>query len=122
MKMASCTHSSGIELNMNGPVRISKDSPSYQLPTATVVNAPIVSSNTSVSTTIAQDAPSTSHSLSSLQVHLHSFPQGGASWTQLSRKTPQFLKADPVIPQIKAIGIFIAMCNQEYDHSTDGCQ
>ncbi|GKF19926.1 hypothetical protein Tco_0068564, partial [Tanacetum coccineum] len=33
------------------------------------VNAPIVFTNTSVSTMIAQDAPSTSHSLSSLQVH-----------------------------------------------------
>ncbi|GJS96875.1 hypothetical protein Tco_0803843 [Tanacetum coccineum] len=44
----------------------------------TVVNAPIVSTNTSVSTTIAQDAPSTSHSLSSLQVHPPVFPQGVA--------------------------------------------
>ncbi|GKD84505.1 retrovirus-related pol polyprotein from transposon TNT 1-94 [Tanacetum coccineum] len=35
------------------------------VPTATIVNVPIVSTNTSVSTTIAQDAPSTSHSLSS---------------------------------------------------------
>ncbi|GJX05702.1 retrovirus-related pol polyprotein from transposon TNT 1-94 [Tanacetum coccineum] len=42
---------------------------SEPVPTATVVNAPIVSTNTSVSTTIAQDAPSTSHSLSSSQVH-----------------------------------------------------
>ncbi|GJZ06642.1 retrovirus-related pol polyprotein from transposon TNT 1-94 [Tanacetum coccineum] len=33
---------------------------SEPVPTATVVNAPIVSTNTSVSTTIAQDAPSTS--------------------------------------------------------------
>ncbi|GJS43416.1 putative reverse transcriptase domain-containing protein [Tanacetum coccineum] len=41
---------------------------SEPVPTATVVNAPIVSTNTSVSTTIAQDAPSTSHSLSSSQV------------------------------------------------------
>ncbi|GJT64805.1 hypothetical protein Tco_1016285 [Tanacetum coccineum] len=49
---------------------------SEPVPTATVVNAPIVSTNTSVSTTIAQDAPSTSHSLSSLQVHPTVFPQG----------------------------------------------
>ncbi|GKE71799.1 retrovirus-related pol polyprotein from transposon TNT 1-94, partial [Tanacetum coccineum] len=47
--------------------------------TATVVNAPIVSTNTSVSTTIAQDAPSTSHSLPSLQVHPIVFPQGVAA-------------------------------------------
>ncbi|GKB94966.1 retrovirus-related pol polyprotein from transposon TNT 1-94, partial [Tanacetum coccineum] len=40
---------------------------SEPVPMATVVNAPIVSTNTSVSTTIAQDAPSTSHSLSSSQ-------------------------------------------------------
>ncbi|GJS03924.1 hypothetical protein Tco_0320432 [Tanacetum coccineum] len=49
---------------------------SEPVPTATVVNAPIVSTNTSVSTTIAQDAPSTTHSLSSLQVHPPVFPQG----------------------------------------------
>ncbi|GJX51303.1 retrovirus-related pol polyprotein from transposon TNT 1-94 [Tanacetum coccineum] len=49
------------------------------VPTATVVNAPIVSTNTSVSTTIAQDAPSTSHSLSSSQVHPPVFPQGVAA-------------------------------------------
>ncbi|GJU64497.1 retrovirus-related pol polyprotein from transposon TNT 1-94 [Tanacetum coccineum] len=49
------------------------------VPTATVVNAPIVSTNTSVSTTIAQDAPSTSHSLSSSQVHPLVFPQGVAA-------------------------------------------
>ncbi|GJU30682.1 retrovirus-related pol polyprotein from transposon TNT 1-94 [Tanacetum coccineum] len=48
---------------------------SEPIPTATVVNAPIVSTNTSVSTTIAQDAPSTSHSLSSSQVHPLVFPQ-----------------------------------------------
>ncbi|GKD55348.1 retrovirus-related pol polyprotein from transposon TNT 1-94 [Tanacetum coccineum] len=47
--------------------------------TATVVNAPIVSTNTSVSTTIAQDAPSTSHSLSSSQGHPPVFPQGVAA-------------------------------------------
>ncbi|GJU71078.1 hypothetical protein Tco_1262483 [Tanacetum coccineum] len=35
---------------------------SEPVPTATVVNAPIVSTNTSISTSIAQDAPSTSHS------------------------------------------------------------
>ncbi|GJY23066.1 hypothetical protein Tco_0396724, partial [Tanacetum coccineum] len=52
---------------------------SEPVPTATVVNAPIVSTNTSVSTTIAQDAPSTSHSLSSLQVHPPVFPQGVAA-------------------------------------------
>ncbi|GKD76858.1 hypothetical protein Tco_1339479, partial [Tanacetum coccineum] len=46
--------------------------------TATIVNVPIVSTNTFVSTTIAQDAPSTSHSLSSLQVHPPVFPQGVA--------------------------------------------
>ncbi|GJR42784.1 hypothetical protein Tco_1310887 [Tanacetum coccineum] len=49
------------------------------VPTATVVNAPIVSTNTSVSTMIAQDAPSTSHSLSSSQVHPPVFPQGVAA-------------------------------------------
>ncbi|GJS98356.1 hypothetical protein Tco_0819526 [Tanacetum coccineum] len=47
--------------------------------TATVVNAPIVSTNTSVSTTIAQDAHFTSHLLSSSQVHPLVFPQGVAS-------------------------------------------
>ncbi|GJU21709.1 integrase, catalytic region, zinc finger, CCHC-type containing protein [Tanacetum coccineum] len=35
---------------------------SEPVPKATVVNAPIISTNTSVSTTIAQDAPTTSHS------------------------------------------------------------
>ncbi|GJT71797.1 hypothetical protein Tco_1031083 [Tanacetum coccineum] len=52
---------------------------SEPVPTATVVNALIVSTNTSVSTTITQDAPSTSHSLSSLQVHPLVFPQGVAA-------------------------------------------
>ncbi|GKC13764.1 retrovirus-related pol polyprotein from transposon TNT 1-94, partial [Tanacetum coccineum] len=52
---------------------------SEPVPTATVVNAPVVSTNTSVSTTIAQDAPSTSHSLSSSQVHPPVFPQGVAA-------------------------------------------
>ncbi|GJU71479.1 retrovirus-related pol polyprotein from transposon TNT 1-94 [Tanacetum coccineum] len=52
---------------------------SEPVPMATVVNAPIVSTNTSVSTTIAQDAPSTSHSLSSSQVHPPVFPQGVAA-------------------------------------------
>ncbi|GJX93948.1 retrovirus-related pol polyprotein from transposon TNT 1-94 [Tanacetum coccineum] len=52
---------------------------SEPVPTATVVNAPIVSTNTSVSTTIAQDAPFTSHSLSSSQVHPLVFPQGVAA-------------------------------------------
>ncbi|GJW80919.1 retrovirus-related pol polyprotein from transposon TNT 1-94 [Tanacetum coccineum] len=52
---------------------------SEPVPTATVVNAPIVSINTSVSTTIAQDAPSISHSLSSSQVHPPVFPQGVAA-------------------------------------------
>ncbi|GJZ35902.1 retrovirus-related pol polyprotein from transposon TNT 1-94 [Tanacetum coccineum] len=56
---------------------------SEPVPTATVVNAPIVSTNTSVSTTIAQDAPSTSHSLSSLQVLSSSLSQG-VSVDQLS--------------------------------------
>ncbi|GJW85174.1 retrovirus-related pol polyprotein from transposon TNT 1-94 [Tanacetum coccineum] len=49
------------------------------VPTATVVNAPIVSTNTSVSTMIAQDAPSTSHSLSSSKGHPLVFPQGVAA-------------------------------------------
>ncbi|GKC64968.1 retrovirus-related pol polyprotein from transposon TNT 1-94 [Tanacetum coccineum] len=49
------------------------------VPTATVINAPTVSTNTYVSTTIAQDAPSTSHSLSSSQVHPPVFPQGVAA-------------------------------------------
>ncbi|GJV71380.1 hypothetical protein Tco_1491375 [Tanacetum coccineum] len=52
------------------------------VPMATVVNALIVSTNTSVSTSIAQDAPSTSHSLSSLQVHPPVFPQGEPSSAQ----------------------------------------
>ncbi|GJU46013.1 retrovirus-related pol polyprotein from transposon TNT 1-94 [Tanacetum coccineum] len=52
---------------------------SEPVPMATVVNAPIVSTNTSVSTTIAQDAPSTSHSLSSSQVHPPVFPQSVAA-------------------------------------------
>ncbi|GKG26805.1 hypothetical protein Tco_0402508 [Tanacetum coccineum] len=47
---------------------------SEPVPMATVVNAPIVSINTSVSLAIAQDAPSTSHSLSSSQVHPPIFP------------------------------------------------
>ncbi|GJZ21662.1 retrovirus-related pol polyprotein from transposon TNT 1-94 [Tanacetum coccineum] len=70
--MALVRISSGPEPKMNG-------SYSEPVPTATVVNAPIVSTNTSVSTTIAQDAPSTSHSLSSLQVHPPVFPQGVAA-------------------------------------------
>ncbi|GJZ71599.1 hypothetical protein Tco_0635450 [Tanacetum coccineum] len=52
---------------------------SEPVPTATIVNALIVSTNMSVSTTIAQDAPSTSHSLSSSQVHPPVFPQGVAA-------------------------------------------
>ncbi|GJR08749.1 retrovirus-related pol polyprotein from transposon TNT 1-94 [Tanacetum coccineum] len=43
------------------------------------MNTLIVSINTFVSTTIAQDAPSTSHSLSSSQVHPLVFPQGVAA-------------------------------------------
>ncbi|GJR17178.1 hypothetical protein Tco_0965705 [Tanacetum coccineum] len=56
---------------------------SEPVPTATVVNAPIVSTNTSVSTTIAQDAPSTSRY--HCQPHkciLHIFPQGEPSSAQ----------------------------------------
>ncbi|GKG09104.1 hypothetical protein Tco_0337850, partial [Tanacetum coccineum] len=49
------------------------------VPTATIVNAPIVSTNTFVSTMIAQDALSTSNSLSSSQVHPLVFPQGVAA-------------------------------------------
>ncbi|GKF87765.1 hypothetical protein Tco_0258642 [Tanacetum coccineum] len=49
---------------------------SEPVPTATVINAPIVSINTYVSTMIAQDAPSTSHSLSSSQGNPLVFPQG----------------------------------------------
>ncbi|GKA92753.1 hypothetical protein Tco_0814678 [Tanacetum coccineum] len=52
---------------------------SEPVPTATVVNALIVSTNTYISTMIAQDAPSTSHSLSSSQVHPLVFPQGVAA-------------------------------------------
>ncbi|GJV31454.1 retrovirus-related pol polyprotein from transposon TNT 1-94 [Tanacetum coccineum] len=59
------------------PAKQSTDSET--VPTATVVNAPIVSTNTSVSTTIAQDAPSTSNSQSSSQVHPPVFPQGVAA-------------------------------------------
>ncbi|GJZ52827.1 retrovirus-related pol polyprotein from transposon TNT 1-94 [Tanacetum coccineum] len=55
---------------------------SEPVPTATVVNAPIVSTNTSVSTRIAQDVPSISHSLSSSQVHPPVFPQGEPSSAQ----------------------------------------
>ncbi|GJY33256.1 hypothetical protein Tco_0417725 [Tanacetum coccineum] len=63
---------------------------SEPVPTATVVNAPIVSTNTSVSTTIAQDAPSTSHLLSSLLVILLVFPQstsGDVSLTEPNQVT-----------------------------------
>ncbi|GJY73719.1 retrovirus-related pol polyprotein from transposon TNT 1-94 [Tanacetum coccineum] len=67
----------------NGSARVretcDQSSDSEPVPTATVVNALIVSINTSVSTTIAQDAPSTSHSLSSSQVHPPVFPQGVAA-------------------------------------------
>ncbi|GJX10712.1 hypothetical protein Tco_0200571 [Tanacetum coccineum] len=52
---------------------------SKPVPTATVVNAPIISTNTSISITIAQDAPSISHSLSTSQVHPPVFPQGVAA-------------------------------------------
>ncbi|GJX38156.1 hypothetical protein Tco_0251459 [Tanacetum coccineum] len=49
---------------------------SEPVPTTTVVNALIVSTNTSVSTTIAQDAPSTSpFHCHPLQVHPPVFPQ-----------------------------------------------
>ncbi|GKF77120.1 hypothetical protein Tco_0229590 [Tanacetum coccineum] len=48
---------------------------SEPVPTATAVNVPIVSTNTSVSTSIAQDAPFTSHLSLSLKVH----PQGVAA-------------------------------------------
>ncbi|GJW38622.1 hypothetical protein Tco_0064467 [Tanacetum coccineum] len=64
---------------------------SEPVPTATVVNASIVSTNTSVSTMIAQDAPSTSHSLSSSQVHPPVFPQGVAAGTNIEGR-PQLLK------------------------------
>ncbi|GJU77386.1 retrovirus-related pol polyprotein from transposon TNT 1-94, partial [Tanacetum coccineum] len=66
-------HMHDVFLATNYPKQSTDSEP---VPTATVVNAPIVSTNTSVSTTIAQDAPSTSHSLSSLQVHPPVFPQG----------------------------------------------
>ncbi|GKF79509.1 hypothetical protein Tco_0235077, partial [Tanacetum coccineum] len=52
---------------------------SEPVPTASLVNTLIVSTNTSISTTIAQDAPSTSHSLSSSQVHPPIVPQGVAA-------------------------------------------
>ncbi|GJY90434.1 retrovirus-related pol polyprotein from transposon TNT 1-94 [Tanacetum coccineum] len=52
---------------------------SEPIPAATVVNAPIVSTNTNVSTTIAQDAPSTSYSLPSSEVYPPVFPQGVAT-------------------------------------------
>ncbi|GKB69634.1 retrovirus-related pol polyprotein from transposon TNT 1-94 [Tanacetum coccineum] len=52
---------------------------SESVPTPTVVNALIVSTNSSVSTTIAQDAPSTNNSQSSSQVHPPVFPQGVAA-------------------------------------------
>ncbi|GKF47249.1 hypothetical protein Tco_0137051, partial [Tanacetum coccineum] len=57
---------------------------SEPVPTATIVDAPIDSTNTYVSTTITQDAPSTSHSLSSLQVHPLVFPQGEPSSATMS--------------------------------------
>ncbi|GJW93230.1 hypothetical protein Tco_0172902 [Tanacetum coccineum] len=53
---------------------------SEPVPMATVVNAPIVSTNTYVSTTIAQDAPSISHSLSSFNEHP---PVFSSRWMQL---------------------------------------
>ncbi|GKD98293.1 retrovirus-related pol polyprotein from transposon TNT 1-94 [Tanacetum coccineum] len=62
---------------------------SEPVPTATVDKAPIVSMNTSVSTMIAQDAPSTSHSLSFHKV---------LQLDQLS-KIPQLLKLT-FIPQL----------------------
>ncbi|GJU37074.1 retrovirus-related pol polyprotein from transposon TNT 1-94 [Tanacetum coccineum] len=81
--MAPVHISSGPEPIIMTPKQLNSGlAPSHQsidsepVPTATVVNAPIVSTNTSVSTTIAQDVPSTSHSLSSLQVHPLVFPQG----------------------------------------------
>ncbi|GJW64153.1 retrovirus-related pol polyprotein from transposon TNT 1-94 [Tanacetum coccineum] len=70
---------------------------SEPVPMATIVNAPIVSTNTSVSTTITQDAPSTSHSLSSSQVHPPVFVKV-LQLDQLS-KTPQLLKLTS-IPQL----------------------
>ncbi|GKC68329.1 hypothetical protein Tco_1100927 [Tanacetum coccineum] len=66
-------------LQQKNPSNNGNNSYSEPVPTATVVNAPIVSTNTSVSTTIAQDAPSSSHSLSSSQVHPPVFPQGVAA-------------------------------------------
>ncbi|GJT87793.1 hypothetical protein Tco_1069510 [Tanacetum coccineum] len=70
------TQRSKLELEgMNCSLRINSE----PVPMATVVNAPIVSTNTSVSTMIAQDAPSTSHSLSSSQVYPLVFPQGVAA-------------------------------------------
>ncbi|GJZ06644.1 integrase, catalytic region, zinc finger, CCHC-type containing protein [Tanacetum coccineum] len=84
--MAPVRISSGPEPIMMTPGQLNSGlAPSHQstdsepVPMATVVNAPIVSTNTSVSTTIAQDAPSTSHSLSSSQVHPPVFPQGVAA-------------------------------------------
>ncbi|GJW07520.1 retrovirus-related pol polyprotein from transposon TNT 1-94 [Tanacetum coccineum] len=61
------------------PTNDIKDLDCEPVPMTTVVNALIVSTNTSVSTMIAQDAPSIRNSLSSSQVHPLVFPQGVAA-------------------------------------------
>ncbi|GKA73959.1 hypothetical protein Tco_0780261 [Tanacetum coccineum] len=73
------------------------------VPTATVVNAPIVSINTSVSTTIAQDVPSTSHSLSSSQVHPPVFPQGEPSFCTVNIRDVSLAEPNQVNSTTKII-------------------
>ncbi|GJS15232.1 hypothetical protein Tco_0409704 [Tanacetum coccineum] len=79
------------------------DSSRNTVPTATVVNAPIVSINTSVSTTIAQDVPSTSHSLSSSQVHPPVFPQGEPSFCTVNIRDVSLAEPNQVNSTTKII-------------------
>ncbi|GKB00394.1 retrovirus-related pol polyprotein from transposon TNT 1-94 [Tanacetum coccineum] len=65
------------------PVRISSGPEPFMMTpgqlNSGLAPSPIVSTNTSVSTTFAQDAPSTSHPLSSSHVHPSVFPQSVAA-------------------------------------------
>ncbi|GJU05539.1 retrovirus-related pol polyprotein from transposon TNT 1-94 [Tanacetum coccineum] len=97
---------------------------SEPVPMATVVNAPIVSMNTSVSTTIAQDAPSTSHSCHLSHVHRSSLSSRCCSWTTIEYNLnyqavihPQF---NPVAGEPSSTSVNIrenAMqdCNSRFD-------
>ncbi|GJT54100.1 hypothetical protein Tco_0989154 [Tanacetum coccineum] len=75
------------------------------VPMATVVNAPIVSTNTSVSTTIAQDAPSvTRHSMSILTSASSVFSSRRTSFAQFNSGDVDHLKMEMEmeIPSVKA--------------------